>query len=95
MKCTVNIANRSCYLPLRDAVLCADCEFISSDRGDTCAVCGGINLLKVCDVLGLPAASLQTAQSDLPLMMLTVGCEASPENPVFRAFNGGKGGKHV
>jgi hypothetical protein len=79
MKGIVNIANRSCYLPLRDAVLCADCEFISSDRGDVCAVCGGMNLLKVSEVLGQPAMP-ETAQKDLGFVMLDLGCESMTQN---------------
>lgn len=92
MKCTVNIANRSCYLPLRDAVLCADCEFISSDRGDSCAVCGGTNLLKVCDVLGYPATGPQSDQPALEFMMLSSGCETSPRPD---RFGNRAGEKHV
>ena len=74
MKGIVNIANRSCYLPLRDAVLCADCEFISSDQGEACGVCGGINLLKLSEVLGQPAMpAAETAQADFDFMMLNPG----------------------
>ncbi|HKW75815.1 MAG TPA: hypothetical protein VJN64_09840 [Terriglobales bacterium] len=80
MKSTVNIANRSCYLPLRDAVLCADCEFISSDRGDTCAVCGGTNLLRVSEVLGQAMPASQNPQADFGFMMLSLGCESAREN---------------
>lgn len=81
MKSSLNIANRSCYLPLRDAVLCADCEFISSDRGEVCTVCGGINLLKLCDVLGQPAASAPlNPQAELESMIAGLGGQNSPEN---------------
>lgn len=80
MKNLVNIANRSCYLPLRDAVLCADCEFISSDRGEACGVCGGINLLRVSDVLGQAVALSQNPQGELDFKMLSAGCEPATEN---------------
>jgi hypothetical protein len=83
MKHTANITDRTCYLPLRDAVLCADCEFISLDRGDSCAVCGGINLLKVCDVLGYSASDFRPDQTGLEFLMLTSGSEDSPENDRF------------
>jgi hypothetical protein len=81
MKSLVNIANRSCYLPLRDAVLCADCEFISSDHGEACGVCGGTNLLKVADVLGQAVAPRsQNAQAELDFPLLDLGCESMTQN---------------
>jgi hypothetical protein len=51
MKCTVNVANKSSFLPLRDAVLCKDCEFISADSGDACSVCGSRSLLQLSELL--------------------------------------------
>ncbi len=79
MKCTLNIANRSCYLPLRDAVLCTDCEFISADAGSVCSVCGSRSLLKVCDLIGQHAgsASLQ-AQGAFEFLSIRLGSETSP-----------------
>lgn len=47
MKCTLNTESRLSFLPLRDAVLCKDCNFISADAGDTCSVCGGRALLQL------------------------------------------------
>lgn len=78
MKCTLNITNRSCYLPLRDAVLCTDCEFISTDAGNVCSVCGGRNLLKVCDLIGqhAGAASLH-AQGAFEFLSIHLGGETS------------------
>ncbi|HEX7285539.1 MAG TPA: hypothetical protein VF532_05120 [Candidatus Angelobacter sp.] len=75
----LNIAHRSSYLPLRDAVLCTDCEFISADAGDSCAVCGSRNLLKLCDLIGYNAgpASLQ-AQEVFEYFTLQPGAETSP-----------------
>ncbi len=90
MKRIVNSTNRSCYLPLRDAVLCADCEFISSDRGDSCAVCGGINLLKVSDVLGYSAADVQSDQTAMEFVMLT-----SEDYRESERFGNRTGGKHA
>jgi hypothetical protein len=80
MKSLVNIANRSCYLPLRDAVLCADCEFISSDHGEACGVCGGIDLLKVADVLGQAVAPAQNPQGELDFAVMNPGCESMTQN---------------
>ena len=37
---------------LRDAVLCADCEFITDTTDDQCLVCGGHALLNLSKVLG-------------------------------------------
>lgn len=81
MKCTLNITNRSSYLPLRDAVLCTDCEFISADTGNVCHVCGGRNLLKVCDLIGqhAGAASLQS-QEAFQFFGIHLGSEPSPGN---------------
>ena len=75
----LNIARRSSYLPLRDAVLCTDCEFISADAGDSCAVCGSRNLLKLCDLIGYHAgpASLHT-QGMFEYFALQLGEETSP-----------------
>ena len=75
----LNIANRSSYLPLRDAVLCTDCEFISADAGDACAVCGSRNLLKLCDLIGqhTEPASLN-AQGAFEYFTLQLGGETSP-----------------
>ena len=37
---------------LRDALLCADCEFITDTTDNRCVVCGGHALLNLCKVLG-------------------------------------------
>jgi anaerobic ribonucleoside-triphosphate reductase len=37
---------------LRNAVLCADCEFISDSAHETCRVCGSHSLLSLSRVLG-------------------------------------------
>jgi hypothetical protein len=75
----LNIAHRSSYLPLRDAVLCTDCEFISADAGNACAVCGSRNLLKLCELIGQHAgpASLH-AQEAFGCFTLQLGGETSP-----------------
>lgn len=79
MKCTLNIANRSSYLPLRDAVLCADCEFISADAGNVCHVCGGRNLLKVCDLIGQHAGAASLgSQEAFEFLAIRLGSETSP-----------------
>jgi hypothetical protein len=37
---------------LQNAVLCVDCEFVSTSRGDECPVCGGRSLLKLSGTVG-------------------------------------------
>lgn len=39
-------------VPLREAVLCADCEIISDSAGETCEICGSRSLLSLGRVLG-------------------------------------------
>ncbi len=42
------------FVPLQSAVLCADCEIITENRGGHCRVCGGRALLSMARVLGGP-----------------------------------------
>lgn len=37
---------------LQNAVLCVDCEFVSTSRGDECPVCGGHSLLNLAGPVG-------------------------------------------
>ncbi len=39
------------YLPLRDAVLCTECNFISAGESGQCPVCRGTLLLNVSDLV--------------------------------------------
>jgi hypothetical protein len=39
-------------VPLLEAVLCAECEFISNSGGESCEVCGSRSLLSLGRVLG-------------------------------------------
>ena len=50
MKCTLHNTKLS-YLPLRDAVLCTDCEFVSADEEGACPVCGSSSLLRLLELL--------------------------------------------
>lgn len=65
MKRTLNIPNKSSFLPLRDAVLCKDCEFISADSGDACSVCGSRNLLHLNELIRSAAGSASAAARDV------------------------------
>ncbi len=40
------------FVPLQEAVLCADCELITESRGGCCRICGGSGLLSLSRVLG-------------------------------------------
>ena len=42
------------FVALQSAVLCADCEIITENRGGQCRVCGGRALLHIGRVLGGP-----------------------------------------
>ena len=42
------------FVPLQSAVLCADCEMITENRGGACRICGGKALLSMARVLGGP-----------------------------------------
>lgn len=39
-------------IPLQQAVLCADCETVSSARHDVCGACGGASLVNLARLLG-------------------------------------------
>lgn len=43
------------FLPLRDAVLCSDCNFISADELGVCPVCNGRSLLSLSRIVGRKA----------------------------------------
>ena len=65
MKCTWNVSNKSSFLPLRDAVLCKDCEFISADSGEACSVCGSRNLLHLNELIRSAAGPASVAARDV------------------------------
>ena len=58
------------FVPLQSAVLCADCEVITENRGGACRICGGRALLSLACVLGGPiegdrATLLDIADADV------------------------------
>jgi hypothetical protein len=65
MKCTLNIPNKTSFLPLRDAVLCRDCEFISADSGEVCSVCGSRSLFHLAELVRSSAESASVSARDL------------------------------
>jgi hypothetical protein len=42
---------RSTFIPLRDAMLCVDCEFITPAGSDTCSICGRQKLVGLAELL--------------------------------------------
>jgi hypothetical protein len=46
-----NQKNAEC-VALQSAVLCVDCEFVTTGRGDACPVCGGHSLLNLAGPVG-------------------------------------------
>lgn len=65
VKRALNIPNKSSFLPLRDAVLCKDCEFISADAGEACSVCGSRNLLHLNQLINSAAGPASAAARDV------------------------------
>lgn len=78
MKRTLNIPNRSSFLPLRDAVLCNDCEFISADSGEVCSVCGSRSLLRLKELVSNRHGSASLTPKDVfRFFRMRLGSEAS------------------
>ena len=74
MSCTWNVTSKPAFLPLRDAVLCKDCEFISADAGDACSVCGSRSLFRLCELVGSKAESASvTGKGLFPFFGLRLG----------------------
>jgi hypothetical protein len=45
--------SRPAYVPLRDAMLCIDCEFVSPAANGKCSICGGTRLVILSELLEL------------------------------------------
>jgi len=52
------------YVPLKNAVLCADCECISESTTDACGVCGGGALVNLGRLLGSAQGESASAAHD-------------------------------
>lgn len=52
MKLSLHERSRFAFIPLRDAVLCLDCQFITPPGSNTCSVCGGHALAGLAQILG-------------------------------------------
>ena len=51
MKFGLCATSRSAFIPLRDAMLCLDCQFITQPDRNLCSVCGGHLLVGVAQLL--------------------------------------------
>jgi hypothetical protein len=45
--------SRPAYVPLRDAMLCIDCQFVSPAANSKCSICGGTKLVILSELLEL------------------------------------------
>lgn len=45
--------SRPAIVPLRDAMLCIDCEFVTPAANGTCSICGGHRLVILSELLDL------------------------------------------
>ena len=77
MKGTLKIPNKSSFLPLRDAVLCKDCEFISADSGEACSVCGSRNLLHLNELIRGAGPASAAARDVFQFFRLRLGRQTS------------------
>src|ERR1700687_1995039 len=63
-------------LPLQGAVLCVNCECVSSGRLDECPVCGSRSLLNIGQMLGgIPLSEQPAADHDIVLFALPLTIE--------------------
>ncbi len=51
MKLSLHEGSESAFIPLRDAMLCLDCQFIIPPGSNMCSVCGGRMLVGVVQIL--------------------------------------------
>lgn len=51
MKRNLTALNNQAFVPLRDAVLCLDCWFVSSSSEGTCCVCHSTTLLSLAEIV--------------------------------------------
>lgn len=53
MEFSLQERSRPAFIPLRDAVLCLDCHFITPPGNNLCSVCGGRVLVGVTQILSV------------------------------------------
>jgi hypothetical protein len=72
-------------VPLRNAVLCADCELITETRHDTCRVCGSHSVLSLArllggNVVGKRAVLLATSEESVVSLLSQLAEAAAQDN---------------
>lgn len=77
MNRNLNIASKPSFLPLRDAVLCDECEFVSADSGEVCQVCGSHSLVRLSDVIKGKASVPLSGRDFFHFFSLRLGGETS------------------
>src|SRR5215471_16377133 len=53
MESPFNDTIRSSFVPLRDAMLCIDCEFVTPAANGRCSICGGHRFVILAELLDL------------------------------------------
>jgi len=80
--------------PLLNAVLCVDCECVSSTRGDECPVCGSRSVLNLARMLGGSLTAHKTRENkkntsvrfDLDISIQLKGVEGGHLNAVVQGI---------
>lgn len=74
MKLILDDKIRLAFVPLRNAMLCIDCQFITPAANDTCSVCGGRGLVGLAELLAalIDGAAGARGKSDLAALSRSV-----------------------
>ena len=90
MTLTISKAARFNFVPLRDAMLCVECEFITPAGNNQCSICGRDKLISLSELLevliakacdGTPPITLARLARLIPLNYLRSRTARSPESP--------------
>lgn len=60
-------ASRSNFVPLRDATLCLECEFITPGENDRCSICGSDKLVRLAELLDVLIGKACDAKQPIPI----------------------------
>jgi len=69
------------YVPLRDAVLCADCNFVSADEAGICPVCRGRSLWRLSRLI--PERENHSAKMGIQVVLELLGFRRRPRRSDF------------
>jgi hypothetical protein len=77
--------SRPAYVPLRDAMLCVDCEFVSPAANGKCSICGSNRLVVLSELLEFLAIQAYGAKTPIRLAelfsMLAASASVSQQKP--------------